>query len=473
MKGDPAQGVWPDVNLVIDGSVVASTTVDSNSYKTYTFTVNGYAGTHDLQIHFTNDYYLNGEDRNLYVQSATVSGVQHSNDIGDSIDLTLLDADTYVLSNYEVASFLSYTLTGSTPDRELMAAAKRGDLTNQAKLEEQEKRLLSTDRAKKHMGVFAAQWLGTDEVLNKQKDSDLFPGFTQEVREAMASEVKAFFTHVFYDQNSGFDELFKADYVYANKPLAEFYGLGSVDTNSNDPNQMVKVDASSAQRGGLLTLGAFLSTYADQTESSPIRRAVNLRTKILCQDTPKPDATIATFRAEKAEELIKELKGMVITNRDFVGALTKESPCDACHEEIINPLGFGFEDYDAVGRHRDVDANSLSVDSSGIIYGVNSLYDGNMISFHGAKDLSNKLAELETVKTCFSANVFRYAMDIGHDAIDAANENAGELTSEEKEDYACSVEQMTETLSASNSMADVFTRLGSLDLVRFRKQRDR
>jgi hypothetical protein len=407
------------------------------------------------------------------VQSATVSGTQPVTNVADNVDLSSLDSDAYVLTDYEVASFLSYTLTGSTPDETLLAAAKNGELTTPAQLREQALRLLATERAKAHMGDFATQWLGGDDVLKAQKDSTLFPEFTEAVREAMAAEVKAFFTHVFYDENEGFSNLFDANYVFVNDALANYYGLGSVGTNSTDPSKMVKVDASSINRGGLLTMGSFLAWDADLTKSSPIKRAIDIRKRMLCQDPPSPDATIASFRAEKADELIKQLQGMVISNRDFVAEITKESPCDACHEEMINPLGFGLEDYDAAGRHRTVDTNSLSIDSSGSLIGVNSLFDGNVVSFNGAKDLSNKFAELEPVQSCFSANVFRFAMDIGHDAINVDNEKAGELTAEEKQDYACSVDTLSKTLSASNSMSDLFTRLGTLDLVRYRKQRDR
>jgi hypothetical protein len=470
MKGTAAQGVWPNMELVIDGTVVATQTVDSATYRVYEFNVSGQTGTHQVQIRFTNDYYMNGEDRNLYVESATVSGTQPGSNIGQVIDLDLLDNDAYVLSDYEIASFLSYTLTGSTPDETLLTAAANGELATQEQLRQQAQRLLATDRAKQHLGVFAAQWMGTDNVLKAQKDGNLFPDFSDEVRQAMAAEAKAFFTHVFYDQSQSFGNLFNANYVVVNQPLADFYGLGST---GGDPAQMVKMDATAAHRGGLLTMGAFLANYADLTESSPVKRAVNVRTRFLCQDPPKPDATIATFRAEKADELIKQLQGMVISNRDFVAEITKESPCNACHDQIINPLGFGLEDYDAAGRFRAVDANSLSIDSSGTLYGVNSLFDGNSIDFNGAKDLSEKFADLEPAQSCFSANVFRFAMDTGHDAIDVANENLGALTAEEKADYACSVDTLSETLATNGSMADLFTRLGSLELVRFRKQRVR
>jgi hypothetical protein len=289
----------------------------------------------------------------------------------------------------------------------------------------------------------------------------------------MASEVKAFFTSVFYDESQSFKNLFNANYVFVNKPLANFYGVAEAGGNSSDPDQMVKVDATGAHRGGLLTMGAFLANNADLAESSPVKRAVNIRKRLMCQDPPKPDATIASFRAEKADELIKELKGQVISNRDFVGSLTKESPCDACHEEMINPLGFGLEDYDAVGRYRTTDANGLSIDSSGVLIGVSDLYDGSAVDFYGTKDLSDKLPDMAPVEACFSANVFRFAMDIGHDAINEADENAGELTAEEKQDYTCSVEMLTQSLNSRGSMSDMFTKLGMLDLVRFRKQRDR
>ncbi|MGD8909509.1 MAG: DUF1592 domain-containing protein, partial [Chromatiales bacterium] len=473
MKGDAAQGVWPNMELAIDGTVVATKAVESSSYQVYEFSVDGYEGTHQVQIRFTNDYYQGSEDRNLYVQSATVSGTQTVARVASSVDVSTLDSDAYVLTDYEVASFLSYTLTGSTPDDALLTAAENGELSTQAQLEAQIGRLLETEQAMRHMGVFAAQWLGSDDVTTAQKDSDLFPGFSDDVREAMAAEAKALFIHTFYDDTQGFSGLFNADYVFVNDTLANYYGVDSVGTSTTDPLEMVKVDATSANRGGVLTLGALMANLADLTESSPIKRAETIRGRVLCQDIPSPDATIASFRAELADELLQELQGQVITNRDFIAEITKESPCNACHDEIINPLGFGFEDYDAAGLYRTVDTNSLSIDSSGTVYGVNSLYDGETIAFNGGKDLSSKFAELGAVQSCFSANVFRYAMDIGHTRINIDSEQTGELTDEEKVDYSCSVDTLTSTLATSNSMRDLFTKLGTLDLVRYRKQRDR
>ena len=258
-----------------------------------------------------------------------------------------------------------------------------------------------------------------------------------------------------------------------NKPLAQYYGLGSVGTDSTNPNDFVKVDSSSAHRGGLMTLGAFLANDADLKTSSPIKRAADTRIRVLCQDIPQPDDTIPDLRTEMMEKVLAELEGKEVTTREFVAAITKNEPCNACHDEIINPLGFSFEDYDASGRYITTDHHGLPVDSTGRLYGVSSIYDGDIVDFVGGKDLSNKFAELDSVGACFSANVFRYAMDIGHDAIDAANKSRGSLTAEEKEDYQCSVNTLSETLATSNSMAELFTKLGTLDLVRFRKQRDR
>jgi hypothetical protein len=391
----------------------------------------------------------------------------------DDIDPASLDSGSYLLSDYEMAGFLSYTITGSTPDRELLTAAGNGQLGTKDQIRQQITRLLATERARQHMGVFAAQWLGTDEILTVQKDTTLFPDFTDAVRNAMASEVKAFFTHVFYDPNQGFGDLFSADYVFVNRPLASYYGLGGVGTDSSDPDDMVMADAVGANRGGLLTMGAFMAIHSDLTESSPIKRAHNIRARLLCQDLPLPDATIPMFRAEEADKLLQELKGKVITNREFIAAITKNEPCASCHVTMINPLGFGFEDYDASGRHRSQDANGLSIDSSGTLIGVHTLGDGESIAFQGTKDGSDMFAILESAQACFSANVFRYAMDIGHDAINAASEQAGDLTDEEKADYQCSVNTLTSILDTSGSMAELFTRLGTLDLVRVRKQRDR
>ncbi len=469
MKGDAAANVWPQMQLIIDGSVVASTTVSTNSYQSYTFDVSGYEGSHNVQIKFTNDLYENGEDRNLYVGSLTLSGVAATS-LVDSVDLSTLDSDAYVLSDYEMASFLSYTITGSTPDETLLSAAKNGELATSDQLRAQVARLLATDRAKTHLGVFAAQWLGSDEVLTAQKDAEMFPDFTNDVRVAMAAEAKAFFTHVFYDDTQGFSNLFNADYVMVNNTLSSYYGLGSAGTNSNNPDDFVKVDATAAHRGGLMTLGSFLANDADPTTSSPIKRAADTRIRILCQDIPQPDDTIPDLRIEMMDKVIAELKGKEVTTREFVAKITENAPCNSCHDEIINPLGFSFEDFDSSGRYIQTDHHGLPIDSKGALIGIKDLYDGDVLEMNGGKDLSNQFAQLDTVKECFSANVFRFAMDIGHDAINAANVNMGTLNSDELEDYGCSVNTLGETLKQSDSMAELFTRLGTLDLIRFRKQ---
>lgn len=214
--------------------------------------------------------------------------------------------------------------------------------------------------------MFDAQWLGNDEVATAQKDNELFTDFTSEVAKAMAAEVKAFLTYVNYDESQGNSDLFNANYVMVNNALANYYSLGNVGTNSSDPDDFFKVDATGANRGGLMTLVAFLANEVDLTKSLPIKRVANTRKRILCQDIPQPDDSIPDLRIEKMEQLMEKTGGKVITTREYFAENTKEEPCSFCYDEIINPLGFTFEDFDALRGHITVDPNGLSIIPRGV-----------------------------------------------------------------------------------------------------------
>ena len=378
-----------------------------------------------------------------------------------------MDEDAYVLSQYEIATFLAYTYTGSTPDDILLTAADNNELMTDLGIQSQINRLLASDKARDHFGEFAAQWLHTDQVLSVTKSTEQFPDFTQDVRAAMAQEVREIFKHVMFDDNQPVTNIF-SDFSFLNSTLADFYGVGGANGNN-----FVKV-SNLGERGGVLTSGAFMSGFANDLESSPIQRAVSVREDILCQPVPPMPTDIDLFRDDAAVSLAEhiEAQGGSITNRERFAFLTKDAPCSQCHDEIINPHGFGMENFDAVGRLRDIDAEGNFIDSSGELIGTYELDDGNVETFDGAVALSSLLAELPVTTECFAEKSFRFVMGTGHDVFDGIATDAPDLESDEIAGYSCSLESMNAAMGASNNNAQAaFRTLGTRDIVRYRRQR--
>jgi hypothetical protein len=206
-------------------------------------------------------------------------------------------------------------------------------------------------------------------------------------------------------------------------------------------------------------------------------RAARVREKLLCQEIPPPPAGIAIDRAA-AEERIADIiaDGGSVTQRHRTELLTEEPYCAQCHQKIINPLGFGMEDFDSIGRYQLLDIHNNPVDASGVLHGLESLadIDSTSMSFTGSKELGSVLASTESAYECFVENAFRFATGMGTHKIDKDNPDIGNLTEQEIQDYSCSVKGMTETMIQSGYNArEVFKSLGTMKLIRYRKDMNR
>lgn len=464
-RGNFANEAWPSLQLRVDNSDVDTISVNSDSDTEYSFLINGVTGSNKyIQVTNVINSAQHSEGRALELRSITY---------GNAVQVEIprpdanLDQDAYVLSQYELASFLAYTYTGSTPDDSLYNAAVNNELRTDTQIQTQITRLLATDKARNHFGEFAAQWLHADKVLSATKSTEVFPEFTPDIRHAMATEVREIVKHVIFDNNQPITNIFD-DFSFVNAPLANFYGIPGVQGND-----FTKV-SNLAERGGVLTSGAFMAGFAHEKETSPIKRAVAVREDLLCQKVPPMPTNIELARelADGALEEYIQGKGGVITNRDRYGFQTQGAPCSDCHQEIINPHGFGMEDFDAVGLVRAMDANNLNIDASGELIGTYTLADGERSDFHGAKQLSETLAALPATRECFSKKSFRFAMGVGHDVFDHIAENAPVLSGEEKSGYACALDSMNASMNQSNNNARAgLITLGLRDIVRYRKQR--
>lgn len=303
------------------------------------------------------------------------------------------DGDHYRLSQFEIASLLSYMFWGTMPDNGLLQTARNNQLSTPAQIESAARRLLSDNRARTHMGHFVEQWLEADRGNIGSKDANVYPRFNANVRDAMDAEMKAFFNHVVFDSTQQFDELFNADYVFVNSALAGYYGISGVNGN-----QMQMVPDSSGNRGGLLSLGAVMAAHGHSNETAPIPRGKFVRKKIMCQDFPEPPVDLDTSFPDPDPSL---------TTREKFAARTAATECQDCHR-YLNGVGFGFEAFDGAGAYRTSD-NGKNVDVSGVIIGMASLSGTDQTSYSGVRDMQQVLAEADSTKACVARQFYRFA----------------------------------------------------------------
>lgn len=348
-------------------------------------------------------------------------------------------AGLYRLTPWETASLISYTYTGSMPDPELLAAANNGELDDPEAIAAHAERLLDSPRGRERITAFASQWLGTTALLSANKDAQIYPNFTDDVRLAMIEEEKRFIEHVIFDSEQTVEELFTADYTFANDALASFYGLPTPGSS-----ELVQVDLGGSTRGGLLTQGGFLAAHAHANESSPVSRGVTVRERIMCQPLAPPPPNLDTTPPELDPNA---------TTRERFAAHTADPACSGCHN-FIDPIGFGFEGYDGVGAFR-TEENGLPIDESGTVHALLD-EEGNSTSmdFSGAKELGQVLAANEHVQACVLEHYFHYVS--GRD----------DLTED-----ACTLEQLGERLQASGgNLHDTFIAMTQLESFTLRSE---
>ena len=304
-----------------------------------------------------------------------------------------IDSDAYELTSYEMATFLAYTFTGSTPDDELLQAAQNDLLRSETEILNQAVRLTEQGGAKSVMGDFVSNWLGTVDLDIAAKDENTWPGFSELVPH-MKNEIRESFSNVMLDPNESFESFYTADYTFVNQALAQHYGIGGISGND-----FQRVNTSN--RGGILANGAFMARWGEAVESAPIIRSVRVRRRMLCQEQPDPPAGTFAAREEKLAELSELLQDPTTTNRVKYHLLTEDEPCTNCHLTYINPLGFGMEDFDTVGNVRTNDLNGNLIDAMGELFAPNNYNNVNEVeSFNGTLGLAQLLSTLPSAQSC-------------------------------------------------------------------------
>lgn len=289
------------------------------------------------------------------------------------------------LNEYELAARVSYFITGGPPDAELTAAASQGKVATN--LATQAQRLLGTAAARASIERLHLYLLGVDRVEQLQKDSALNPDFTPDVAKAMKAEAGHFASAVIFDGDHTLRSLLKGSFSVLEPALAPVYGL-----SPSQASGMVQL----SNRSGILTLPAVLATYAHPNQTSPIKRGKFVRTNLLCQTLPTPPANVNINPPSPNPSL---------STRDRFTAHRADPTCAGCHT-LLDPLGFGFEAYDAIGKYRTMEGD-LPIDDSGELIGSPEKAAG---PFKGASELADKLLQAPELAACVTSQWSTFAL---------------------------------------------------------------
>ena len=306
------------------------------------------------------------------------------------------DAGQHRLSSHELASALSYLLTGSMPDDELMAAADSDALSQPAELERHADRLLQSPRGHQAVYNFMRDWLGLSKLETVAKDETIFK-LTDSLRAAMGEETRRLIDDAVFNQNASFLSLLTTPSSFVNRELGQHYGLAGAD-GLGDELVPTMLDPGTRD-SGLLAHGSLLTALATATESSPVQRGKMVRVRLLCDDIPPPPANVDTA--------LKPASGAVTTREHFAEHANNPA-CASCHQ-LMDPIGYGFEHYDAFGRRREQE-NGRAIDASGTIV----LPEGGEVSFSGVPGLRDYLVNQagDAVHACMVRHLSYFAFGL-------------------------------------------------------------
>ncbi len=300
----------------------------------------------------------------------------------------------FPVSESELASRLSYFLWSTMPDEELFGLAERKELRAKDNLERQVRRMLKDPRAHALTENFAGQWLQLRSVKTVTPDKKSYPGFDDALRQAMIRETELFFETVVREDRSVLDFL-DADFTFVNERLAKHYGIPGV----KGPD-FRKVSLAALPRRGVLTQASILTVTSNPSRTSPVKRGKWILENILNTPPPPPPPDVPELDDGK------ELKG---TLRQRMEQHRTNALCASCHQRL-DPLGFGFENFDGIGGWRDREGK-FPVDASGTLPGGQS--------FKGPLELVAILKGRQSeFRRCLADKMLTYALGRGLELYD-------------------------------------------------------
>ncbi len=450
--------------VIVDGveMLVLPITAPDTAMAIYTLPIELSPGPHDLEFEFTNDYWVEGvADRNLVIDWIAVESLAAGDGIFAACDLASgtaclrqmvsefglrawrrplttaevdelvalpgvsagenprtalgqvlralllssnfmfraeLDADlrsarAQPLNAYELASRLSYFLWSSMPDSRLFELAANGALLNDSTLRGEVRRMLEDPKADALVENFAVQWLKFDRVLEANPNLERFAGFDAALVASMRQESRLFIKD-WLRKNASVSELVTADYSYIDGRLAQHYGVPGISGN-----QFTRHTWSEGQRRGIIGHASVLTATSHPSNTSPVRRGVWALENLLCKAPPPPPPGVENIADDGS------LEGLTTRER-FELHRDTSTVCYSCHV-MMDPIGFGLENFDAIGRWRDYEGDS-PVNPMGTLPGG--------LSFEGPLELGQIMAESPELPLCVAKHLATYALGRGVDA---------------------------------------------------------
>jgi hypothetical protein len=311
-------------------------------------------------------------------------------------DETPTAKDAHPISEFALASRLSYFLWGSMPDDELFQLAYAKKLS--ANLEAQTRRLLKDPRSRYLTEGFGLQWLQLRQLSAVSPDPAMFPAFNDAVRASMIKETELFFAEIVREDRSVLD-LIDADFTYVDRNLAVFYGLSGEFSRGRGQSEFIRVTLPPGERGGILTHASILTATSNPTRTSPVKRGKWILEQILGSPPPPAPPSVPTLEGQ-------QLKGNL---RQRMEQHRADPACASCHSRM-DAIGFAFERFDAVGQVRQTDEGQ-PIDPAG------KLPDGR--AFAGAGELKKLLlADKEKVVRNLSSKLLTFGLGRGLDYYD-------------------------------------------------------
>jgi hypothetical protein len=278
----------------------------------------------------------------------------------------------YRLTDYEIASRMSYLIWQSAPDDTLLDLAESGTLSSDAVRGEQVTRMLADERAKKLVHTFHRDLYRLHRMPNGSKDATMYPSFNDSMRASMRTSTELFLDEAVWRGDS-LNDVLSARYVYVDAPLAQLYGVPAPAGGGFERREL----SDASERSGILTHPSFLTSHADMREGSVVQRGLTVRKHLLCENLPPPPPTISM------DPTIPRLE---------------DPTCKGCHV-LMDTIGEGLARYNAIGA--EITSNPPS--GEGEILG---LADG---AFQGGRALSERLAGEAAVRSCMAKQWFRFA----------------------------------------------------------------
>lgn len=299
------------------------------------------------------------------------------------------DGTNFKLSGYELASVLSYGLTGTAPSKALLDSVGTGALDAPAGIAAATQSLIASPQGQAHMSTFFLQWLSYDGAPYAAKDPAVFT-LPNPVATAMVSETQQFVDKT-YQSGGSLTDLLTSPSTYVNLSLAQFYGWPTAGLTDGE----FKLQQRPAGQGiGLLAQGGLLARLGTPNSSSPTLRGLFVLKQLVCGDVPPPPADIPVIPTPSANATTRER----YETQHAVGT------CGACHSHM-DQIGFGLENFDGVGKYRTLEAGK-PINAKGYVA------DLNHTDFDGPEDLAKKLAAAPEVSQCLAAQMTSYVLGV-------------------------------------------------------------